>query len=276
MAYKQKVTNEELIKSYERTNSVWKTAQEFNMSGQSVHERLTKLGVIHKLNVFTQKDYGKLKNFYETHDLKKGSKDLELFAQKMGRTKQFISRKAKELGLSSTNRLLTKKRTKELNTSFVKWYNKQSVDRKYRMMEKRISQMFLNKSGGPKKNKFKQGYRDIGNRHIFLRSSWENNYALYLQYLKEHKEIKDWGYETNLFWFEGIKRGCVSYTPDFKIIRNDNSFYFVEIKGRMDARSKTKIKRMAKYHPEIELQVVDSQKYKEFAKEWKEKLKNWE
>ena len=44
----------------------------------------------------------------------------------------------------------------------------------------------------------------------------------------------------------------------------------------MDNASKTKIKRMAKYHPEIELIVIDSSKYKEFAKEWKYKFDKWE
>lgn len=276
MAYQQKATNEELIKSYSITGSVWKTAKEFNMCGQAVHERLTKLGIIHKMNVFTDEDYKRLKEFYNTHTLERGSGELEQIAKELGRTKQFISRKAKELGLSSQNRSITHETAMKINKQYCEWYKKQSVNKRYKIMRKRITQTFINKTGGSKKNKFKQGYRDIADRHIFLRSSWEYNYALYLQYLKENNKIKDWGYETDLFWFDGIKRGCVSYTPDFKITRLDDTIYFIEIKGWMNARSKTKLKRMAKYHPEVELKLVDSKAYREFAKEWKDKLKNWE
>jgi hypothetical protein len=66
--FKKKATDEQLIKSYAITKNVWETAEEFGMCGQSVHERLTKLGVINKINVFTEKDYKVLKKFYETHD----------------------------------------------------------------------------------------------------------------------------------------------------------------------------------------------------------------
>jgi hypothetical protein len=43
----------------------------------------------------------------------------------------------------------------------------------------------------------------------------------------------------------------------------------------MDARSKTKIKRMAKYHPDIELIVIDAPKYKKLAKEMIDIVPNW-
>lgn len=302
--FKKKATDEQLIKSYEITKNVWETAEEFGMCGQSVHERLTKLGVINKINVFTEKDYKVLKKFYETNDLKKGSNELEKFAKKMGRTKQFLSRKAKELGLTSYSRGLTneykkimsakakeqikknghpqgmlgKHHTEEvckkLSKTSKKWYNNLTEEQKY----ERLKRMLTNRKKPIKRNNvsWKQGYREVADKRIFFRSSWEYNYSLYLQYLKDNKEIKEWYFESDIFWFEGIKRGCVSYKPDFKVIRNDNTFYFIEIKGWMDSASKTKIKRMAKYHPEIELVVIDTPKYKEFAKEWRFKLDKWE
>lgn len=250
--FKKKATDEQLIKSYEITRNVWKTAEEFGMCGQSVHERLTKLGVINKMNVFTEKDYKVLKKFYETHDLKRGSNELEKLAKKMGRTKQFLSRKANELGLAFQGR---------------KWDNK--IVKK---MKKRAKNM-LKKYGN---NMWKQGKRKIADKEIFFRSRWEYNYALYLQHKKQNKEIKEWEYEAERFIFEKIKRGTTSYLPDFKVTRNDNSIYYVEIKGWNYASGATKLKRMAKYYPNIELILIDKKKYKEFENEWKFKLDKWE
>ena len=82
-------------------------------------------------------------------------------------------------------------------------------------------------------------------------------FAFYLQLLKRAEEILDWEYEPHTFWFEGIKRGCVSYKPDFRIFKKDGKHYWVEVKGYMDAKSKTKIKRFAKYFPEEELRIID-------------------
>lgn len=304
---KQKANDEQLIKSYEITKNVWKTAEEFGMCGQSVHKRLTKLGVINKINVFTEKDYKVLKKFYETHDLKKGSGELEKLAKKMGRTKQFLSRKARELGLTSMYRGDTekfKKQKAKRSKEAIKKYghpkgmlgkhhtpeNIQIIKEKQRIyLENRtddevfeITKKILetkHKKGVVTMRKnvtWKMGYRQVGRKNIYFRSRWEYNYALYLEYLKKNKEIKKWEYEPDIFWFEGIKRGCVSYKPDFKITRNDKTIYYIEIKGWMDSASKTKIKRMAKYHPEIELVVIDTPKYKEFAKEWRFKLDKWE
>ena len=67
-------------------------------------------------------------------------------------------------------------------------------------------------------NKWQPGWREIGGKRKYFRSKWESNYARYLQFLKEHKQIEDWHHECETFWFEGIKRGVCSYLPDFKVI----------------------------------------------------------
>ncbi|MEK6882997.1 MAG: hypothetical protein AABY22_25460, partial [Nanoarchaeota archaeon] len=90
----------------------------------------------------------------------------------------------------------------------------------------------------------------------YFRSDWEVLYARYLEYLKRKKEIKDWQYEIDVFWFLKIKRGVRSYKPDFKLINNNESIEYHEVKGWMDNRSKTKIKRMAKYYPSIKLLII--------------------
>ena len=116
------------------------------------------------------------------------------------------------------------------------------------------------------KQTWKADWHEIGGKRKYYRSRWESNYARYLEFLKSQGKIKDWFHEPKVFWFEGIKRGCVSYLPDFLVIENDGSEAYHEVKGWMDDRSKTKIKRMAKYFPKVKLVVVDSKGYKALSK----------
>lgn len=103
---------------------------------------------------------------------------------------------------------------------------------------------------------WKAAWRDIGDRRIFARSRWEANYARFLEFRKSQKEILDWEHEGETFWFEKIRRGCRSYLPDFTVTLLDGTKEYHEVKGWMDARSKTKLKRMAKYHPTIQIKLV--------------------
>lgn len=105
----------------------------------------------------------------------------------------------------------------------------------------------------------KAGWYEIEGKKYYFRSGWEQKYALYLQSLKKAKLIFDWQYEPAIFWFKGLLRGTNNYKPDFKVIRNDGTHYWVEVKGYMDAKSQTKINRMRKYYPEEELHVVSSE-----------------
>ena len=110
--------------------------------------------------------------------------------------------------------------------------------------------------------KFKQGWRTIGGKRNYFRSKWEANYARWLQWRKKHGEIIDWLHEPQTFWFESIKRGVRSYLPDFKVILLDGTHEWHEVKGYMDSKSLTKIKRLKKYYPEEKLIVVDSDWFK--------------
>lgn len=114
--------------------------------------------------------------------------------------------------------------------------------------------------------KSKAGWHEIAGRRIYFRSSWEKKYAEHLQALKERYEIIEWEHEPKTFWFEAIKRGVRSYLPDFRVHRIDGTFYWVEVKGYMDARSKTKLKRFKKYYPEEEIIVVDETWFKKHKK----------
>jgi hypothetical protein len=95
----------------------------------------------------------------------------------------------------------------------------------------------------------KAGWREIGGKRNYYRSMWEANYARYLEYLKRHHLIMDWEYEPVTFWFESIKRGVRSYKPDFRVTDSDGAVVYHEVKGFMDTKSATKLKRMSKYYP---------------------------
>lgn len=103
-----------------------------------------------------------------------------------------------------------------------------------------------------------QGWREIAGKRIFFRSSWEYKYALYLQFLKKQEKILDWEHEPQVFWFEGIRRGCTNYRPDFRIDNFDSTHEWIEVKGYYDAKSLTKIKRFRKYFPEEKLRLIDA------------------
>lgn len=123
---------------------------------------------------------------------------------------------------------------------------------------------------------WKAGWRDIGGIRKYYRSKWEANYAYYLEWLKQGGHIKSWAHEPKTFWFDGVKRGCVSYLPDFHVVENNGSEAYHEVKGWMDARSATKIRRMAKYHPTVKLIVIDTKAYAELKKKVSAIVPGWE
>lgn len=88
---------------------------------------------------------------------------------------------------------------------------------------------------------------DLGGQ--YFRSRYEANYARFLNFTKQR-----WEYEKKTFWFLKIKRGVRSYTPDF-YLPETNEYH--EVKGWMDKKSATKIKRMAKYYPTVKLIIID-------------------
>lgn len=123
---------------------------------------------------------------------------------------------------------------------------------------------------------WKCGWREVGGQRCYFRSRWEANYARYLQFLLEKNQITKWEHEPETFWFEKIKRGCRSYLPDFRVTEPNGSIVYHEVKGWMDDRSKTKIKRMGIYHPTVRLIVIDAKPYKEIQKKLSSLLPGWE
>ena len=115
----------------------------------------------------------------------------------------------------------------------------------------------------------KGGRREDLNNQYF-RSSWEANIARYYNYLG----IK-WKYEPKTFIFENITRGSVSYTPDFYLPETDQ---WVEVKGWMDGKSKTKLKRFEKQYPDEykKLILIQEKEYNEIKRKVAPFIKEWE
>lgn len=126
------------------------------------------------------------------------------------------------------------------------------------------------------KNRSSSGWREIGGQRKYFRSMWEANYARYLQYLKKMGHIKNWEHEPQTFWFHAIKRGTITYLPDFKITRNDDTHYWVEVKGYMDSKSQTKIKRFKKYYPDEILEVKGKKWFNDNSPMMSILCKGWE
>ncbi len=108
----------------------------------------------------------------------------------------------------------------------------------------------------------KKGWKEIDGKKYYFKSSWEYKYAKYLFILKKAGYVAEWFYEPQIFWFLNIKRGIRSYTPDFKVVLFDRSHYWIEVKGYMDSKSKTKIKRFEKYYPQEKLCVIEKEWFK--------------
>lgn len=117
----------------------------------------------------------------------------------------------------------------------------------------------------------KRGLYNVGDRGCFyFRSKTEANYALYLQSMVRKGEIKTWFYEPQLFEFKET-HGVTSYTPDFKVVRLDDSHYWVETKGVMDNKSAKKLRRFKRDFPQEKLELVNYKDYlgieREFGKQ---------
>ena len=140
------------------------------------------------------------------------------------------------------------------------WKNRPPMTQE-RRQQVSLQSIALNKSGNGY-SRTKKGWEVIGEKRYFFKSAWEVNYANYLEFLKKAHHIADWLYEPETFWFEKIRRGVRSYTPDFKVTYPDGTIEYHEVKGWMDAKSKTKLARMKTYHKSIKMVLVDEEQYR--------------
>ena len=106
-----------------------------------------------------------------------------------------------------------------------------------------------------------RGWREIDGKRIYFINRSEADYYRYLSWLKTKGQIYDFTHQPPEFDFSrfGVRRGPSSfYKPDFKVVENGDGtkYHYVEVKGYLDQKSKTKLKRMAKYFPGDRVDLV--------------------
>lgn len=279
-------------------------ATQFDRTAVAIRQRCYLLGLRKKAPDWTGSELARLRAVYADPN---GPIHIDALSQELGRPRSSISTKAAELGLSSLRRvrpdgfgarmavkqnawlaendhprgMLGKKHTDEARR---RQSDYQILNpRTYSEDERQARSDILTARhmagtvtpGGNAYSRCKHGRRpDLGDQ--YFRSAWEANYARFLNLLKAQGGIASWEYEADTFWFETIRRGVRSYTPDFKVTEPRGTIYYVEVKGWMDPKSATKIKRMAKYHPAVDLRVVGERAYRELARKLGPALPGWE
>ena len=133
----------------------------------------------------------------------------------------------------------------------------------------------------PKQYKFvdhHRGWRKINGRRIYFPNRTEANYFRYLLWQKEHGLVMDFEYQPKPFDFVpfGVVRGITSYRPDFRVVDREGKEYFVETKGYVQKDLKTKLNRMRKFYPLVEVRVVLYRDYKDVEGEVANLVPEWE
>lgn len=142
-----------------------------------------------------------------------------------------------------------------------------------------------------KQRRSHSGSRSGFRKHLgfTVRSSWENNFCLYLDHMKI-----EYLYEPRTFYFPE-RTGASSYVPDYRLNYKGKEVW-VEVKGRIDSKDRTKMRRLRDHYPEIfeKMEYVVEKPgckadlsykklglepfiyYNDLVKEFSNKLKYWE
>lgn len=136
---------------------------------------------------------------------------------------------------------------------------------------------------------------DLGGK--FFRSAWEANYARMLTFVQQHRLempgdpanriVAAWEFEPKKITlptgetFDGAfpfpdRRGVISYTPDFHIIYEDGTDEWHEIKGYMDSKSSSRLKKMRKNYPTVKVILIDPDAYRARTKGFANLIPTWE
>lgn len=293
---KLKVKDKVILESYKRTGNIWKTGKEVGLSGQSVWERLKKLNVPLSIRHWTEDEISRLRILYNVPIYE--TIRLSMFAKDIGRSNSSVARKARELDLTTSyKRNKSPEQRKAIGLNSKKRIKEHGHPRGYReiricpicgaFFEEKHSaskECCSQACAGRKKmlgvnvySRAKSGRReDLGN--MFFRSSYEANYARYLNYvIVNGSDIIKWEYEPDTFEFKKIKRGTRFYTPDFKIHLKNGHIEYHEVKGWDYPKGKTSRKRFAKYYPHLKLILIDGDFFKALKRQGINSLiENWE
>lgn len=284
-----------VLEAYDRLGNVHAVGESLGVSHSAVHRAVKKHRPSCRVNVFTEEENTIIREHYAPDNC--AVFDLSALSSALGRDVATVCGQAKKLGLTNQGRkpgqvrLLAIRRAAQsrdptrphprgmagkqhsaetkariAETSRAAWQEMKasgtgnmSPANLQKLSDRTSARWATTPASSSPYSRAKQGKReDIG---IFVRSSWEANYARYLNWLQANGEIDEWSYEPETFWFHSIKRGVRSYKPDFRITEKGR-VYFVEVKGWMDAKSATKLKRMKKYYPDVEIRVVGPKEYR--------------
>jgi hypothetical protein len=105
----------------------------------------------------------------------------------------------------------------------------------------------------PRRHVNKAAWVVIGGQRFYARSKMEVHHAESLEVQRAAGLIRSWSYEGHSFYFPGRKVAPVTYRPDFQVVRFDGSTESHEVKGVWDRRSITKLRLMAKHHPDVKI-----------------------
>lgn len=155
--------------------------------------------------------------------------------------------------------------------------NKQNSQNISLAIRQKISQTLKDKyANGMKIPNAKTGFRsDLA---CSFRSTWEANYARYLNYIGEN-----WTYEQYKFPMIIDEKLICVYTPDFEVNSN-----YIEIKGHAESstvwtcsckrciRDKERIGLMLRLYPDIPLILVGRAEYKELSEKYANLIAGWE
>jgi hypothetical protein len=99
----------------------------------------------------------------------------------------------------------------------------------------------------------------IGGKTYTYRSGFERDWAKYLQFLKNYKEIYDWEYEPKPpfdFFSFGYRNKPYSYLPDFKVWTKSKIFHYEETKGELTTKDLSKYTRLARHYPDVIIDII--------------------
>lgn len=239
----------EYLKANHKTKNHTEIAVVLNRTARAVRNKCHYLG-FRKLNPeWTQDEDDLLRELYGRYS-ERGF--LDSVAKEFGRTRYAVCIRAAKLGLTQRDRTPLRSTTLACMNS-------------PRRFEGTRNGLGASTHGGKR--------ADLG---IYVRSTWEANYARYLNWLCERGEISKWEYEAEEFEFEKIKRGTRYYLPDFKVTNKDGTLEYHEVKGYMTAQARTALNRMARYFPEVRIILIDGPIYKDIRNKIGRLIPHWE
>lgn len=253
----KKWTDEEekiLANEYKKKTNINDIAKMLNKKPSEIKSKAHKKGITNS-NHFTDTQI----NFIKENS---GTLTYSEMAKVIGKDETSICRKLKELGIEKVN--MQKKAWGKMTPTKIK--TRTLKQRQTKIINGTLNPMinqehpYSRAKGGKRK--------DLNN--IYFRSAWEANIARYYNFVGT-----EWQFEPKTFIFQNITRGSVSYTPDFYLPREDK---WVEVKGWMDGKSKTKLKRFKQQYPEEykKLELIQRKEYNEIKRKVAPYIKEWE